>query len=61
MKTIEDIRKCIVNSLFNKPVLGENYIDWHIESSDECGVTIIFKAQNEQFDIIIRRKQKNEG
>ena len=55
MKTAEDIRKQIIESLFNTPKLGENYIDWHTEN-DECGVTIMYPNQNKQFDIIIRSK-----
>ena len=55
MKTAEDIRKEIVEGLFNKPILGENYIDWHTDDG-ECGLTIIFKNANEEFDIIIRKQ-----
>lgn len=55
MRTAEDIRKEIIEGLFNNPKLGEHYIDWHTEDN-ECGVTIIYKNANEQFDIIIRRK-----
>lgn len=47
--------KQIVEALFNNPKLGESYIDWHTEDG-ECGVTIMFKNANEEFDIIIRRK-----
>lgn len=56
MRTVEDIRKQIIETFFNNPKLGENYIDWHTENSGECGVTIMFKNANEEFDIIIRRK-----
>lgn len=55
MRTAEGIRKEIVESIFNTPKLGENYIDWHTENG-ECGLTLIFKHANEKFDIIIRRK-----
>lgn len=51
----EDVRRAIIEALFNNPKLGENYIDWHTESG-ECGLTIIYKNQNERFDIIIKRK-----
>ena len=54
--SVEDIRKNIIEAFFNNPKLGENYIDWHTENSGECGVTIMFKNANEEFDIIIRRK-----
>jgi hypothetical protein len=37
MRTAEDIRKEIVDGLFNKPILGENYIDWHTDDG-ECGL-----------------------
>lgn len=56
MGGVEDVRKQIVESLFNEPALGENYIDWHTENPGECGVTIMYKNQNKQFDIIIRQK-----
>ena len=55
MRTAEDIRKDIVQSLFNNPKLGEHYIDWHTENG-ECGLTLIFKSANERFDLIIKRK-----
>ena len=55
MRTAEDIRKDIVEAFFNNPKLGENYIDWHTENG-ECGLTLMFKNANEEFDIIIRRK-----
>jgi hypothetical protein len=55
MRTAEDIRKEIVEGLFNKPILGENYIDWHTDDG-ECGLTIIFKNAKEEFDIIIRKQ-----
>ena len=57
MTTAEDMRKQIVEALFNNPKLGEHYIDWHTKSG-ECGVTIIYRNQNEQFDIIVKRKAK---
>ena len=56
MTSVEKIRKQIIEAFFNNPKLGENYIDWHTENSGECGVTIMFKNANEEFDIIIRRK-----
>lgn len=56
MKTVEDVRKQIIEAFFNNPKLGENYIDWHTENSGECGVTIMFRNANEEFDIIIKRK-----
>lgn len=56
MTSVEKIRKQIIEAFFNNPKLGENYIDWHTENSGECGVTIMFKNENEEFDIIIRRK-----
>ena len=55
MRTAEDIRKDIVEAFFNNPKLGENYIDWHTEDG-ECGLTLMFKNANEEFEIIIRRK-----
>ena len=55
MRTAEDIRKDIVEAFFNNPKLGENYIDWHTENG-ECGLTLMFKNANEEFEIIIRRK-----
>lgn len=53
--TAEDIRKEIVESMFNKPILGENYVDWHTVDG-ECGLTLIFKSANEKFDILIKRR-----
>lgn len=55
MHTAEDIRKDIVESFFNNPKLGENYIDWHTENG-ECGLTLIFKHANEVFEIIIKQR-----
>lgn len=55
MRTAEGIRKWIVATFFNKPILGKNYIDWHT-TSGECGLTLIFSDTNEQFDIIIKKK-----
>lgn len=57
MQTEEYIRKQIVEGLFNNPVLGKHYIDWHTENG-ECGVTIMFPHAGEEFDIIIRKKYK---
>lgn len=56
MRTAEDMRKQIVEALFNNPKLGANYIDWHTEFG-ECGLTLIYNNQNEQFDIVIKKKQ----
>lgn len=55
MRTAEDVRKDIVEALFNNPKLGENYVDWHTEDG-ECGLTLMFKNANEEFEIIIRKK-----
>ena len=55
MRTAEDMRKDIVEALFNNPKLGENYIDWHTEDG-ECGLTLMFKNAKEEFEIIIRRR-----
>jgi hypothetical protein len=57
MRTAESIRKWIIGAFFNNPILGKHYIDWHTEDG-ECGLTLIFQSTNEQFDIIIRKKQK---
>lgn len=54
-RTAEDMRKQIVESLFNDTKLGENYIDWHTEDG-KCGLTLIFKNANEIFDILIERR-----
>lgn len=51
----EEIRKQIVESVFNNPKLGENYVDWHTEDG-ECGLTLMFKNAKEEFEIIIRKK-----
>ena len=56
MIPVEKVREWIINALLYKPVLGENYIDWHTENSGECGVTIMYGDKEEQFDIIIRRR-----
>ena len=55
MRTVEDMRKEIVEALFNNPKLGEHYVDWHTENG-ECGLTIMFKHADETFDIIITRR-----
>ena len=55
MKSAEEIRKQIVESFWNNPILGKHYVDWHTEDG-ECGVTLMFKSTNEEFDIIIRKK-----
>ena len=59
MKTAEDIRKDIVEAFFNNPILGEHYVDWHTEDG-ECGLTLMFKNANEEFDIIIKKRIDNE-
>lgn len=56
MKQVEEIRKQIIEAFFNTPILGKNYIDWHTENQGECGVTLIFNAAGEEFDITIKRK-----
>ena len=55
MRTAEDIRRNIVESIYNNPVLGKHYIDWHTEDG-KCGLTLIFQSSNEKFDIIIEKK-----
>lgn len=52
MCTAEYIRKNIIEAFFNHPELGKNYIDYHTEDG-KCGLTIIFRNQNQKFDIII--------
>lgn len=56
MRTEENIRKDITEAFFNHPILGKHYIDWHTEDG-ECGLTLIFKSTNEEFDIIIKKKR----
>ena len=60
MRTAEDIRKDIVESFFNNPVLGEHYVDWHTEDG-KCGLTLMFKNANEEFNIIIEKKVYNRS
>lgn len=55
MRTAENIRKDIVEAFFIHPKLGENYVDWHTEDG-RCGLTLMFKDTNEEFEIIIRKK-----
>lgn len=55
MITVEAIREWIVMELLNKPVLGQNYVDWHTEDG-ECGVTLMYGK--EHFDITIRKHTK---
>ena len=55
MKSAEEIRKQIIESFWNKPVLGKHYVDWHTEDG-ESGLTLMFNDTNEKFDIIIRKK-----
>lgn len=52
MQTAEDIRKNIIEAFFNRPELGKNYIDYHTKDG-KCGLIIIFRNQNQKFDIII--------
>ena len=51
----KDIRKLIVKAFFNNPKLKENYVYWLSEYGD-CGLTLIFKNANEEFDIVIRKR-----
>ena len=60
MRTAEDIRKNIAEAFFNNPILGKHYVDWHTENG-ECGLTLIFKSTNEEFDITIRKKIYNRS
>lgn len=53
MLTAEKIREWIIYELLSKPVLGQNYVDWHTESG-ECGLTIYPCGQ--EFEIIIKKK-----
>ena len=55
MRTEKDIRKLIVQAFFNNPKLKENYVYWLSEYGD-CGLTLIFKNANEEFDIVIRKR-----
>jgi hypothetical protein len=59
MQTTEDIRKNIIEGIFNHPELGKNYIDYNTEDG-KCGLTIIFKNQNQKFDIIIENHKEND-
>lgn len=59
MRTPEDIRKQIVESLFNNPILGEHYVDWHT-ADGKCGLTIMFNNANERFDIVISKQIKED-
>lgn len=54
MKTAEDVRKDIVEAFFNNPILDKHYVDWHTEDG-ECGLTLMFKNANEEFDIVIKK------
>ena len=56
-RTAEDMRKQIVEALFNNPQLVENYVDWHTEDG-KCGLTLIFKNANEMFDILIEKREE---
>lgn len=53
MITAEKIREWIVKAIWNNPILGKHYIDWHTEDG-ECGLTLMFP--NTEFEIIIRQK-----
>lgn len=59
MKTSEDICKQIVESLFNNPILGKHYVNWHT-TDGKCGLTLIFNNANEKFDIIISKQIKED-
>lgn len=52
MKNAENIRKEIINTFFNNPILGKDYIDWHTEDG-KCGLTIMIDGR--KFDIIIQQ------
>lgn len=54
--SVENVRTLIMESLLTKPVLGENYIDWHTENAGECGLTV--KLEGQEFDIIIKVKSE---
>ena len=54
MITPEDIRRHVIHTLLNTPRLGGNYVDWHSEVSNECGVTIKYPGGHE-FEITIRK------
>ena len=58
MKTAEEIRDQIIKSVFNNPILGENYVDWHTDNLGECGVTFMYKNQGVVFDIVIRMRDE---
>ena len=51
--TVEDIRRWIISAVLGEPKLGQNYVDWHTENLNECGVTI--KYPSSEFEIIIRK------
>ena len=55
MKSANDIRKTIIEALCKKPVLGQNYVDWH-DADGNCCVTILYPDQ--RFDITIRPAEK---
>ena len=59
MRTVEDIRRDIVEAFFNNPILGKHYIDWHTEDG-ECGLTLMFKNANEEFDVIISKHTEDD-
>ena len=58
MKTVESVRKDIVEAFFNRPKFGKNYVNYTTEDG-KCAVKIIFRDQ--QFDIIVSSclEQKN--
>ena len=52
--TVEKIREWFINKFLISPEFGLNYVDWHTENNNECGVTIMFGKR--KFDIIFREK-----
>lgn len=55
MKTVEQIRELIVESLLPNPVLGKNYVDYHTENDGECGVTVMLVGDNTLSAKVIRQ------
>lgn len=53
--SVETLRSILLSMIYDKPELGKDYVDWHTENSDECGVTI--SLGNQKFDIIIRHAE----
>lgn len=54
MVTAENVRTWIIEALLLDPALGQNYVDYHTENSDGCG--LIIKLDGKEFDITIRAK-----